>query len=138
MPVKDNGCVLNLFDTQTGNKIGTLDRIRDVSIDSDYKTDYGYDTNNKKEIWRKYYPTYEISFTSNKLTDELKGVLGIDKSNTPDTYNIQFTKAVQARKHKKKRINKKWLKRYGYKHIVVECNDCKLKSYDDGTVEFVK
>ena len=28
-----------------------------------------------------------------------------------------ITKTVQARTHKKKRINKKWLKRYGYKEI---------------------
>jgi len=28
-----------------------------------------------------------------------------------------ITKDVQARKHRKKRINKKWLKRYGYKTV---------------------
>lgn len=28
-----------------------------------------------------------------------------------------ITKDVQARKHKKKRINKKWLKKYGYKCV---------------------
>lgn len=28
-----------------------------------------------------------------------------------------ITKDVQARKHRKKRINKKWLKRYGYKIV---------------------
>ena len=28
-----------------------------------------------------------------------------------------ITKTVQARTHKKKRINKKWLKRYGYKEV---------------------
>lgn len=28
-----------------------------------------------------------------------------------------ITKYVQARKHRKKRINKKWLKRYGYKIV---------------------
>lgn len=28
-----------------------------------------------------------------------------------------ITKDVQARKHSKKRINKKWLKRYGYKAV---------------------
>ncbi len=28
-----------------------------------------------------------------------------------------ITKKVQARKHKKKRINKKWLKRYGFKEV---------------------
>lgn len=40
---------------------------------------------------------------------------------------------VQARKHKKKRINKKWLKRYGYKTIKVPFkqtyNKCKI-NYD--------
>jgi hypothetical protein len=29
-----------------------------------------------------------------------------------------FGKSVQARKHKKKRINKKWLKRYGYTFMI--------------------
>lgn len=28
-----------------------------------------------------------------------------------------ITKDVQARKHRKKRINKKWLKRYGHKTV---------------------
>ena len=28
-----------------------------------------------------------------------------------------ITKEVRARKHKKRRIDKKWLKKYGYKHI---------------------
>lgn len=28
-----------------------------------------------------------------------------------------ITKEVQCRKHKKKRINKKWLKKYGYKRV---------------------
>lgn len=33
-------------------------------------------------------------------------------------YPIYFaTKEIQKRKHKKKRINKKWLKRYGYYEI---------------------
>jgi hypothetical protein len=28
-----------------------------------------------------------------------------------------ITKEVRARKHKKRRIDKKWLKKYGYKHM---------------------
>lgn len=31
------------------------------------------------------------------------------------TYDLYYTHLVQARKHKKKRINKKWRKRYGFK-----------------------
>ena len=69
---------------------------------------------------------------------ELHKVLGIDTSNMPDAYDIQFIKFVQARKHKKRRINKKWLKRYGYKQISVESKGWKMKADTDGNVEFVK
>lgn len=31
--------------------------------------------------------------------------------------NCYLTKSEQARKHRKKRINKKWLKRYGYRQV---------------------
>lgn len=42
-----------------------------------------------------------------------------------------LTKKVQARTHKKKRINKKWMKRYGFKEVpdygrVVVANGCIL------------
>lgn len=43
-------------------------------------------------------------------------MLSVDISNRPDAYVVQYVKLVQARKHKKKRINKKWLKRYGYRY----------------------
>ena len=33
-------------------------------------------------------------------------------------FTIKYTKYVQARKHHKKRINKKWLKKYGYKEKI--------------------
>ena len=36
------------------------------------------------------------------------------KQADPHEYTIKYTKYVQARKHHKKRINKKWLKKYGY------------------------
>lgn len=45
-------------------------------------------------------------------------MLSIDISNGPDAYAIQYIKIIRARKHKKKRINKKWLKRYGYRYCL--------------------
>ena len=41
-------------------------------------------------------------------------ILELDIAQMPDSYNIQYIKIVQVRKHKKKRINKKWAKRYGF------------------------
>ena len=50
----------------------------------------------------------------------------------------EFIKFVQARKHKKRKINKKWLKRYGYKQIIVKSKGWKMKTDTNGNVEFIK
>ena len=70
--------------------------------------------------------------------ENLFKVLGFDTSNVPDKYSILLTKPIQRRKHKKKRINKKWLKKYGYKLLVDHKDGWRIKSYKDGTFEFVK
>lgn len=64
-----------------------------------------------------------------------------------------ITKDVQARKHRKKRINKKWLKRYGYKIVPDDtkvymtneavfmtrrCFDRLKKQIDRGNTDFQK
>ena len=69
---------------------------------------------------------------------EVIKILGLDIAQMPDSYNIQYIKIVQVRKHKKKRINKKWLKRYGYKKVIVNSKGWDMKMHTDGTVEFVK
>jgi hypothetical protein len=57
----------------------------------------------------------------------------------PEKFDIEYTKIVQARKHRKKRINKKWLKKYGYKQVKVRSKGWKIRTYaDNGTWEFVK
>jgi hypothetical protein len=53
-----------------------------------------------------------------------------------------YKRVVQAKKHKKKRINKKWLKRYGYKEIDVpvhfKMDECTMTKdeYDSDTYTF--
>jgi hypothetical protein len=65
-------------------------------------------------------------------------LFGIDKANKPDAYDISFIKYVQCRKHKKKRINNKWAKKYGYKPITVTSKGWQINAYTDGTFEFKK
>ena len=72
------------------------------------------------------------------IIDDFYKVSSMDIANLPDAYDIQFIKFVQARKHKKRRINKKWLKQYGYKQIIVESKGWKVKTDTDGNIEFVK
>lgn len=70
--------------------------------------------------------------------------LGYDRALQPSQSSILMTYykrvIVQARRHKKKRINKKWLKRYGYKTIYVrdemKLDDCNVTFIEDDSVEF--
>ena len=104
------------------------------------KTDYIHDTNERKIVPFLHHPTYELSLNTNELidTDELMKILGLDLAKQPDAYDIQYTKIVQVRRHKRKRINKKWIKRYGYKKILVTGKGFKIKTCIDGSVEFIK
>ena len=79
-----------------------------------------------------------LSFTNITNKEDLFKVLGVDTSNVPDAYSILLTKPIQRRTHKKKRINKKWLKKYGYKLLVDYKDNWRIKSYKDGVYEFVK
>ena len=80
-----------------------------------------------------------LSFTTGIIDKEnLLNALGVDLSKSQDQISFLLTKPVQRRKHKKKRINKKWLKKYGYKILVNRKDGWKIKSYADGTYEFVK
>ena len=53
-------------------------------------------------------------------------------------YEVTFTKVVQARRHRKKRINKKWAKKYGYKQVSVKSPGWEMTTNTDGTVSFTK
>lgn len=87
--------------------------------------------------WMRQNASITMEFTTEETVD-INKILGLDIAQMPDSYGIQYVKIVQARKHKKKRINKKWLKHYGYKKVIVNSNGWNVKTHTDGTVEFVK
>lgn len=69
----------------------------------------------------------EMEFTASfettlELFDELTRQLN------PNEFTLQYTKQVQARKHRQKRINKKWVKRYGYKDVQVTIDGLKISN----------
>ena len=63
----------------------------------------------------------------NKLCDALK----------KPKFNLEYKRMIQRRKHRKKRINKKWAKRYGYKPITVKLRNVEIKSVDGYTFEIL-
>ena len=135
IPIKDNDITLSIFDNETGQMLGKLHNIESVDL-----TENTTEERNDYERSRKFLSAdYTLTFDSKTdNSGELKKIFGVDMSNLPDAYDIQFVKIIQARKHRKKRINKKWLKRYGVKQIHVSSKGWKLQTHTDGTYEFVK
>lgn len=123
------------FQDNDGNNVLALDNVDEIALTS--ATEERDILGNVENINIKKGET-TLSFTSIIEKETLFKVLGVDISKTPDAYKIQVTKPVQRRKHKKKRINKKWLKKYGYKILVDFRDGWHIKSYADGHYEFVK
>jgi hypothetical protein len=90
---------------------------------------------------------FEIEFESDFYIDDgdKKYLFGYDNSKLPSRQSIIMIYykpvIVQARRHKKKRINKKWLKRYGYKNIYmreeIKLDECEVMPNEDGSIEFI-
>jgi hypothetical protein len=129
---------MSLTNVETGEEVMKLDGIQEVEITT--KEEVTYAERNGSRLYPFYNPTTTMTFTTDEPIDTEKfyKVIGYDPSKLPDKYDIQFQKFVQARKHKKRRINKKWLKRYGYKVITVDAKGWKMHLGTDGTVEFIK
>lgn len=141
IPPKDKEhCVMSFFNSETGENLGQVENIKEISMT--HFSEIEEEHNKHGDInWLNYKNeeyTMSVDFDKEISTNELHKLLSIDIANMPDAYDVQFIKFVQARKHKKRRINKKWLKRYGYKQMIVESKGWKVKTNTDGNVEFVK
>lgn len=131
---------MSFFNTETGENLGQIEDIKEISMTHFCETEEEH--NKHGDInWFNYKNeeyTMTVDFGNEIDTNELHKILGIDTSNIPDAYDIQYVKIVQVRKHKKRRINKKWLKRYGIKQIIVNSKGWKMKTDTDGNIEFIK
>lgn len=139
IPIKDSEFnTMCLIDSSTGKEIAKIEDIKEVNITAESRTDY--DLNPHRMTEQTYFTKAEMTFETNNpmITEEIYKMIGLDSTKMPDAYDIQFKKFVQARKHKKRRINKKWLKRYGVKTVLVDTKDWMVKHCTDGTVEFIK
>ena len=134
MPIKVKEIKTMCFKDKNDNNVFTLDNVDEIALTSNVTEEI--DILGNVEKIKKGETT--LSFTSTIEKETLFKVLGVDISKTPDAYKIQVTKPVQKRKHKKKRINKKWLKKYGYKILVDFRDGWHIKSYADEHYEFVK
>lgn len=114
---------LNALDLSTNKEL--------LSIPLDYIEDDLETEHKVKSFSNTANLTIEGGIVNNDVLSKLIGKM-------PDKYDIDYSIYVKARKHKKKRINKKWAKRYGYKCVTKTTKGWKLKTYADGSFEFIK
>lgn len=122
------------FQDKNGNNVLALNNVNELELTSNVTKEKDI-LGNVENIKRG---ETTLSFTNITNKEDLFKVLEVDTSNVPDAYSILLTKPIQRRKHKKKRINKKWLKKYGYKLLVDYKDNWRINSYKDGVYEFVK
>ncbi len=80
---------------------------------------------------REFSCTMAFDFDKDALLD----LLGISKE--PPKFKVEFSIGkVQRRKHKKRRINKKWAKKYGYKDIIASGDFNQIAADDNGECKF--
>ena len=136
MPIKfPDKTSIYFFNTETNEKLGQANDVKSIDLTINQKDTvnrYGNLTNREENRTC----TFDMAVPMD--TDKLYKILGIDKTKMPDKYDIQVSKIVQCRKHKKKRINKKWKKKYGYKQTHVTMKGWKMHSNRNGEIEFVK
>lgn len=90
------------------------------------------------ECHPSYDKTFEMSMTLKNPIVNIEVFNKMTEQTMPQELKIYYPTMVQVRKHHKKRINKKWLKKYGCKEVMKIMNGWKLQSYTNGLYEFVK
>lgn len=100
-----------------------------AAVDSMEVSDIWADDSSPLSITTSRSDTFEGTFEFDPAL--LRDVMNLDPVST-FTVEYDTTLSEQVRKHKKKRINKKWAKRYGYRQVPyhVTLNDAQV--IDDG------
>lgn len=129
---------LSLYNAETGENLGELDGINEIQMDVNTKYETKYDKETSRFNSLISCSDYEMTFDCDTTAINFDTLFGIDKATKPDAYDITYIKIVQCRTHKKKRINKKWLKRYGYKQVNITTKGWKFIGNTDGSFEFKK
>ena len=82
-----------------------------------------------------------LEFTINDVDFNQKlydAIFGVDLTDLPARYSISYLVMKQARTHRKRRINKKWAKRYGYVFVTKQIDGWEMVAHNDGRYEFIK
>lgn len=76
----------------------------------------------------------EFSCEAEVSSELFRKLCGIDMAQYGDNWSMSFVKKEQIRKHKKRRINKKWAKKYGFRDVVIPLGNYKITK-ENGWIE---
>ena len=106
-----------------------LSEIKDIeieTIDAESPEAKAFVFNNDKAVEFEVMGDINIEILTKNLTE-------------PDPrFTLEFPIIKQIRKHKKRRINKKWLKRYGIKKESIKIDNMTIRTESDGTFIITK
>lgn len=120
--------------------------IMQISDIQDSDLQYEYNTKYKsrleyKTLLDRYGGSFCIDISESIDYQKILKVFGVDESKIPDKYDMEVSKLIPCRWHKKKRINKKMLKKHGHPNYIKRWETVKgwkLNSYTNGEFEFIK
>lgn len=134
IPIKENDDIkMYLKNMETGEilEFGTLS-----DATCEVGTQYCYVYREGQKVASFLEPTLLIDVMN--PNQNLNGFLPVTNEIMPRAYDIEYSTIKQRRIHKKKRINKKWMKKYGFVDVIHKTKGWKLKNYSDGSFEFVR
>ena len=125
--ISEHTCALTMIDPETNKELSTFNSISEIDLTRNIVEEC-YDNKEHRPIITK--DERVLSFTSD--TSEFHPEVF-----APEHIHILATKRIQVRKHHKKRINKKWSKRYGYREQSVDFGNWNYRATDKfGEYEF--
>lgn len=90
---------------------------------------------NNNDIWRKKTEEFGLTLDNDINLEHLQRIYGIGPTHNTEGYDVTYSYLTQKRRHKKYRINKKWLKRYGTIQKFITLKGCEaIRNKDD--IEF--
>lgn len=137
---EDNKKITEMYLMDDDKPIMQISDIQDSDLQYEYNTKYKSRLE-YKTLLDRYGGSFCIDISESIDYQKILKVFGVDESKIPDKYDIEVSKLIPCRWHKKKRINKKMLKKHGHPNYIKRWETVKgwkLNSYTNGEFEFIK
>ena len=137
---EDNKKITEMYLMDDNKPIMQISDIQDSDLQYEYNTKYKSRLE-YKTLLDRYGGSFCIDISESIDYQKILKVFGVDESKIPDKYDMEVSKLIPCRWHKKKRINKKMLKKHGHPNYIKRWETVKgwkLNSYTNGEFEFIK